>query len=124
MRGGSRSNRRLLEALLLEIYGGGGPGGGGGSSSASEDSGAGWGPWASAASPHHHRLQPHDPGGGICARAEELRAQVGAAGAQLARQLRVRDSLRRRREMRADVVTAILRAIAASKGQKILFHLF
>lgn len=110
MRGGSRSNRRLLEALLLEIYGGGGPGGGG-SSSASEDSGAGWG-----AAGLQHRLQPHDPGGGLCARAEALRAQVGAVGAQLTRQLRVRDSLRRRREMRADVVTAILRAIAASKG--------
>jgi len=109
MRGGG--GRGLLEALLSEIYRGNGAGGGGCSSASEDSSCSSWGPWAAA-----------QPAGGLRAQLAALAAQVGVVGAHLGRQLRVRDSLRRRRDLRCDVVSAILRATAASKGYNT--HLF
>ncbi|CAB3364668.1 Hypothetical predicted protein [Cloeon dipterum] len=96
------TNRSLLEQLLHEIY---------------RDVPALSSPSEGSIEPFWDFVPIFDTGlNSMQTRAEALRAQVKSLGSHLGRQLRIRDTLRRKCDLQCEVVTALLRAYSASRG--------
>ncbi|CAB3364669.1 Hypothetical predicted protein [Cloeon dipterum] len=97
------TNRSLLEQLLHEIY---------------RDVPALSSPSEGSIEPFWDFVPIFDTGlNSMQTRAEALRAQVKSLGSHLGRQLRIRDTLRRKCDLQCEVVTALLRAYSASRGE-------
>ncbi|XP_065332532.1 uncharacterized protein LOC135934584 isoform X2 [Cloeon dipterum] len=97
------TNRSLLEQLLHEIY---------------RDVPALSSPSEGSIEPFWDFVPIFETGlNSMRTRAEALRAQVKSLGSHLGRQLRIRDTLRRKCDLQCEVVTALLRAYSASRGE-------